>query len=688
MTSSKNTKRALLASVLSVVLCAAMLVGSTFAWFTDSVTSGNNKIIAGNLDVNLSYTTNGTVWTDVGETTNLFKTDTLWEPGHMEVAYLKVENLGSLALKYQLSMNAEDTVTSTSVLGNEIALSNYLKYTVVELTATDGEIALYDRASAQTALESATEYALNVPYNSGDAVLYPEDNLPQNEEGAASEKYIALIVYMPEDVGNEANYKTGAAIPQITLGINLVATQTPYEEDSFGPDYDAGAAYPHIRSNPIATVDGTSYDLEQPENLAIVLASPAGSDITLSGDLTLAEPITFANPVSITFENSLITYETDANEQKYLITVQDGTVINMDAASSIVMNGNAETQASGRDLRAIYSNGVLKAGNIAGTIVINNARGRGIYGASGVEIESFSGSIEFNNPNGDNRYLYGIVAYSGDVNIKNFTGDIKIDFGRGNSGFGVAAQSGSVSIDHYAGSIDVQTNVSHNAFGIYANHNVTIGDFTGSVYARGGSGSGFGVYANSGDVAISSISGSISGDSFNSELDNSQWNASAIYARGSVYGTKDGEAYTPIQVTGTLSSTVGRTAAFTVEAGDKLYMDVEAGAVVKAQSSYHYGIAPVGADNWGGGAVNFVAEELHVTCDDGSNVTAVSQTKDGTPVESICTVRQLSSEAATLLRQIPYGKECAQTYIGQMSDAAKNEFENWNAIVAYVNSLE
>ena len=55
MTNSKNTKRALLASVLSVVLCCAMLVGSTFAWFTDSVTSGKNQIVAGNLDVELEY---------------------------------------------------------------------------------------------------------------------------------------------------------------------------------------------------------------------------------------------------------------------------------------------------------------------------------------------------------------------------------------------------------------------------------------------------------------------------------------------------------------------------------------------------------------------------------------------------------------------------------------------------------
>ena len=47
---NKQTKRALLASVLSLVICAAMLVGTTFAWFTDSVTSGRNTIVAGNLD--------------------------------------------------------------------------------------------------------------------------------------------------------------------------------------------------------------------------------------------------------------------------------------------------------------------------------------------------------------------------------------------------------------------------------------------------------------------------------------------------------------------------------------------------------------------------------------------------------------------------------------------------------------
>ena len=44
---SKSTKRALLTSVLAMVVCLAMLVGSTFAWFTDTATTGVNKIQAG-----------------------------------------------------------------------------------------------------------------------------------------------------------------------------------------------------------------------------------------------------------------------------------------------------------------------------------------------------------------------------------------------------------------------------------------------------------------------------------------------------------------------------------------------------------------------------------------------------------------------------------------------------------------
>ena len=54
MNNKKSTKRALTSSILSLVLCIAMLIGSTFAWFTDNVTSANNKIQSGSLKVDFA----------------------------------------------------------------------------------------------------------------------------------------------------------------------------------------------------------------------------------------------------------------------------------------------------------------------------------------------------------------------------------------------------------------------------------------------------------------------------------------------------------------------------------------------------------------------------------------------------------------------------------------------------------
>ena len=103
------TRNALFPSIISLLLCVSMLVGTTFAWFTDQETSGNNKIIAGNLDVAL-YHTNDKVTneTKVTSGTMLFDSIDLWEPGAVVYENLKVVNEGNLALKFQLSVNFED----------------------------------------------------------------------------------------------------------------------------------------------------------------------------------------------------------------------------------------------------------------------------------------------------------------------------------------------------------------------------------------------------------------------------------------------------------------------------------------------------------------------------------------------------------------------------------------------------
>lgn len=104
MTNSKTTKRALVSSVLAVFLCVAMLIGTTFAWFTDTASTGINKIQAGNLDVALEMKT-ATGWVNAeGKTLNFINkdgnTDILWEPGaKFTLPAVKIVNNGNLALK-------------------------------------------------------------------------------------------------------------------------------------------------------------------------------------------------------------------------------------------------------------------------------------------------------------------------------------------------------------------------------------------------------------------------------------------------------------------------------------------------------------------------------------------------------------------------------------------------------------
>ena len=90
MTNSKSTKRALLTSALALLMCVAMLVGATFAWFTDTASTGVNKIQAGNLDIELAYknSTTGGEFKEANKETPVFDNNALWEPGQVEYVVL------------------------------------------------------------------------------------------------------------------------------------------------------------------------------------------------------------------------------------------------------------------------------------------------------------------------------------------------------------------------------------------------------------------------------------------------------------------------------------------------------------------------------------------------------------------------------------------------------------------------
>ena len=188
MTNRKSTKKALLSSVLSLVLCMAMLIGTTFAWFTDNVSSKNNKIVAGNLDMSVEYSLDGVTWNDLEGATDLFQTD-LWEPGHTEVVALKIENLGSLAFKYNVNMNIVSEVAGTNVDDETFKLSDIL---TVSTYAMDGGVAGDTFIGMVFDSEAGLGYSNAVPFKSA-SVLANDMPVLANETGS----YLVIKVDMP-----------------------------------------------------------------------------------------------------------------------------------------------------------------------------------------------------------------------------------------------------------------------------------------------------------------------------------------------------------------------------------------------------------------------------------------------------------------------------------------------------------
>ncbi len=253
MTKTKSTKRALLMSALALVMCVSMLVGTTFAWFTDSVTSSNNRIVAGNLDIELYYQNDEMDdWVQVDSNTNIFKKETLWEPGHTEVIKLKIANEGSLALKYQLGVNIVSELGSVNMAGDPFRLSDYIYFGIAE-----GEQDYAGRDEAIKAVDAGASL-IKEGYSKSSSL----------EEGA--EACLTMVVYMPTTVGNEANYAKDATVPMINLGLNLFATQFTSEEDSFGNDYDATAPWTGIAATDWYYADpaATTFTLTSAEDLA------------------------------------------------------------------------------------------------------------------------------------------------------------------------------------------------------------------------------------------------------------------------------------------------------------------------------------------------------------------------------------------------------------------------------------
>ena len=235
MTNRKSTKRALLGSIMAMVLCLAMLVGATFAWFTDTASTGVNKIQAGKLDVALEMK-EGDSWVSAeGKTLDFVKAAgaeneaILWEPGcTYTLPELRVVNNGNLALKY-----------------------------MIKITGIKGD----------AKLDEAIEWTI------GDVAMGAEQHLKAGESNE-----FTIKGHMKESAGNEYMDLTISGI-----SITVYATQDTVESDSFNNQYDKNAAYKgtqeftegtHTLSNGVVALN--------PNDIA-VKASGSDTNVTITG---------------------------------------------------------------------------------------------------------------------------------------------------------------------------------------------------------------------------------------------------------------------------------------------------------------------------------------------------------------------------------------------------------------------
>ena len=307
MTNRKSTKRALLGSVMAMVLCLAMLVGATFAWFTDTASTNVNKIQAGNLDVVLEMQNADGKWVSAeGKTLDFVKAADakgeaiLWEPGcTYELPALRIRNNGNLALKYK--------VIITGINGSA-KLNTVIDWTI------------------------------------GDVAMGAEQHLAAGESNA-----FTIKGHMWESAGNEYMNESIDGI-----AITVVATQDTVESDSFNNTYDANATYPVVAVGDVNT-DGDTVLKDKEENHTIQVTVPAGALDEGVQSLKL-EVVKSATPagVKVASTESSQSYEVTMKDQSGNAVSTNGTLMTVEmnvgknrTALKLYHNGEKMTKDNG-----------------------------------------------------------------------------------------------------------------------------------------------------------------------------------------------------------------------------------------------------------------------------------------------------------------------------------------------------
>ena len=200
---------ALALSLCALLIWAILGTGASLAWFTDTSPEINNIFHFGEFDLVVSHRLTDGKWQEVDSQTKIFDEEALYEPGYVQVVYLKVENKGTLPFEFYTAVNVNGCIEATNIFGQKFMLQDYLKFGLTTANTED------EMKNSIPNREKAVEIS-DMPlhnYSTDTAILGPGET-----------KYIALIVRMPEEVGNVANYR-GDTVPEVELGITVKADQ-------------------------------------------------------------------------------------------------------------------------------------------------------------------------------------------------------------------------------------------------------------------------------------------------------------------------------------------------------------------------------------------------------------------------------------------------------------------------------
>ncbi len=341
MTKAKKSIASLIANIIAIILCASLLTGSTFAWFTDEAESTGNIIASGALDVN-AYWLEGTENPDTEqdnwikfEDAPVFNCDNL-EPGYVTAKHVKIANEGSLAFKYKM------LIIPAPVLVDENALN---LADVIDVYYMPVAKQLVNRADIEDGILVGTLAELIAdPDGAAYGILLPEGATANNANEVVGSVSVTIALKMKEGLGNEYQ---GLSVGS-SFSIKILATQYAYEEDSFDNIYDENAAYPVLPDTWDGSADTSWYDPANPQTEYEIGTAEqlAGLSELVSGDTTFSG-VTF----TLTADINLYSEDTTPSADGDPLTFRPIGDISKDGTFEGVFDGNGKTISN------IYQNG-------------------------------------------------------------------------------------------------------------------------------------------------------------------------------------------------------------------------------------------------------------------------------------------------------------------------------------------